>query len=359
MSRNHYAQIDIMKGLAIVGVVVIHSTISAYLLQHGGQFWLAQSVPVFMVLLGMNLGMSLSRSGSTELAEVYGNGYWTRRWNRLFVPFAIAFCVSGLIAVVGVLTQPGFHLNVGWLTFVGVVPAGGPGNYFFTVLLQFVVIGPALWVAYRRWSGATLAGALLADVGFEYWASRSALVAGHPYIQEAWIPRYVLAIVLGMWLADGWSFASRRNTVVIIGATLGLTYLAYNAATGWTAPRVVYDVPTTYSAAYFYAAGLVMIGMSALPRTENGTGWHILARIGRESYHVFLVQMLWFSSLAVPASRLVSSALPGPPQAPLEMILVCAINVAACLVGGSLFFRLLAPRRARAVSGSGADQLDD
>lgn len=344
MPRNHYTQIDIMKGLAILGVVVMHSLYPRVLHAIGAPFWLWQAVPVFMVLLGMNLAMSLSRSDSATLAGVYTRRYWNSRWHRILVPFLIAFGISTVIAAVGYFTQPGYHVNLGGFTLVGQFPAGGPGNYFFTVLLQFVLVGPALWVVYRRWPAATLFGAFLADMGFEYWAKHSGLVAAHPYIQSASIFRFIAVITLGMWLSDGWSLKSRRNIVVLVGAAASLVYLAYNFVTGWTVPFVIYDASTMNFASFFYPALLVMVGMAALPASESGAGSHFLARAGRESYHTFLVQMLWFSSFGPPVARLVASALSSPPDALLPMLIACAINVAVCLAGGALFFRLLAPR---------------
>lgn len=147
-----------------------------------------------------------------------------------------------------------------------------------------------------------------------------------------------------MWLADGWNFTSRRNVVVLVGAVASLAYLAYNFATGWTVSFVVYDAPTMNFASYFYPALLVMLGMAALPKAEDGAGSRFLARAGRWSYHVFLVQILWFSSLAAPVARLIATALSSRPDALGVTILACAVNMAVCLAGGALFLRLLTPR---------------
>jgi peptidoglycan/LPS O-acetylase OafA/YrhL len=345
MAGHRYAQIDMMKGLAIIGVVVIHSGISDYLLSHGGVLWLGQAVPVFMVLLGMNLGMSLSRADMTAVTAVYSPRYRVSRWHRVVVPFAITFAISAVIALIGYFTQPGYHVNIGGFTLVGVLPAGGPGNYFFTVLLQFVVVGPALWLAYRKSPVAVLAGAFLVDIGFEYWASRAGIVAAHPYIQEAWILRFVLAMVLGMWLSDGWQLASRRNGILLAAAAMSVAYLVYTSSTGWALPRAVYDARTAYFASYFYSALLVMVGMAALPSAEKGGASRLLARVGRDSYHVFLVQILWFSSLAAPLAMAVAWAFSARTDTPVVMIVTCAANVAACVVGGSIFSKLLAARQ--------------
>lgn len=174
MPRHHYTQIDILKGLAILGVLAMHSIDGSYLRAAGAAFWIWQAVPVFMVLLGMNLGMSLSNAGSTTFTDAYTHLYWDSRWRRVVLPFLIAFGLSAVIALVGYFAQPGYHVNVGGLTLVGQFPAGGPGNYFFTVLLQFVIVGPALWVVYHKAPIATLCGAFLTDIAFEYWRATRA-----------------------------------------------------------------------------------------------------------------------------------------------------------------------------------------
>ena len=340
--RTHYTQIDIMKGLAILGVIVIHSSVSSHLLPNGGYLWLAQAVPVFMVLLGLNLALSL-QGRPPSFSAAYASPYWKSRWRRVFVPFVVVFGLSALIALASSVLG-GLPANVGGFTLVGVLPTGGPGNYFLTVLFQFVIVGPLLWVAFRRTPQLTLVSALVVDVAFEVWADSSILVAEHPYIGEAWIARYALAIVIGLWLAEGWALEARRNRLLLIAGLVSGAYLALSALAFSLVPRGLDFTPTVYFVSYLYTGLLVMVGMAILPSVEVGPTSRFLAKAGRLSYHIFLVQILWFATLVIPTQRFISASLEGMLSAVALDALLCAINVAVCLAGGALFYVALRPR---------------
>ena len=82
MAQGRYPQIDIMKGFAILGVLFTHAAMAPLPSKPLTDFYALQAVPVFIVLIGMNLAMSLQRQ-----AEKHGPSHYLRRLKRLAVPF--------------------------------------------------------------------------------------------------------------------------------------------------------------------------------------------------------------------------------------------------------------------------------
>jgi len=98
-SRNDVAlcllQIDMMKGLAIVSVIVIHSVLNNQVLTYSlAGLYIWQAVPVFIVILGLNASMSFRRKGYTSLRDLYSKSYVINRFERIVFPTLLifAFC---------------------------------------------------------------------------------------------------------------------------------------------------------------------------------------------------------------------------------------------------------------------------
>ena len=113
--------IDVVKGLAIVGVIAQHALTRQTMDDTGADFWLRQSVPVLFVLMGFNAARSSLRRPAPTLAEAYGARYWRGRFRRILLPLLI---VSAVALVAGAATG---RLHVGPLALVGVPPGAGPG----------------------------------------------------------------------------------------------------------------------------------------------------------------------------------------------------------------------------------------
>ena len=286
MSQGRYPQIDIMKGFAILGVLFTHAAMPPLASKPLTYFHSDQAVPVFVVLMAMNLAMSLRRQ-----AEKHGPSHYSRRLRRLAVPFAIVFAVSSGIAAWRWFAL-GVRPNFGPLTLLGYLPFGGAGNYFIFIIAAFTLVGPALWAAYRRWPRASVAAMIAADLAFELAYGALAPHVPHFSVYGGNPMRLLAAFAIGLWLADGWELTERRNRWLLVFATVSFTYMV---AVQLGHPLPVFpDAWQPQNALGFgYTALLVMLGMRWLPGVERGA-WVVLGELGRASYHVYLVQMLYF-----------------------------------------------------------------
>jgi peptidoglycan/LPS O-acetylase OafA/YrhL len=289
--------IDVVKGLAIIGVIAQHALTRQTMDDTGADFWFRQSVPVLFVLMGFNAARSSLRRPAPTLAEAYGARYWRGRYHRILLPLLIAFAVA-LVA-----GEASGRLHVTPLALVGALPVPGPGAYWITILLAFTLIWPAWMHLFRRRPGLVVAAAIALDVIFELAAGRmddfrgAGSTGGYPYAYDACILRYFAAIAVGMWLAIEDERSARRRLVVVVLALPSLAYISVAGTDPSPFPFFVHGFTlATNFAAVPWAATMLLAALELWPaRGVRGTGW--LERLGVASYEVFLVQLVWLGVL--------------------------------------------------------------
>jgi hypothetical protein len=114
--------IDVVKGLASIGVIAQHALTRQTMDATGADFWFRQSVPVLFVLMGFNAARSSLRRLAPTLGEAYGARYWRGRFRRILLPLLIAFAVA-LVA-----GEASGRLDIKPLALVGFLPVPGPGE---------------------------------------------------------------------------------------------------------------------------------------------------------------------------------------------------------------------------------------
>lgn len=131
--KQHFQQIDVVKGLAIVAVLLLHSLSRASLLHSYAVYHIWQAVPLFMVVMGLNLGLSV-HGRTQQLKQLYTRQYFSKKAVRILTPFFIVFLLSVPLGVLWQWATGADVLAFSWYTAVGVLPVTGKGNYFITLL---------------------------------------------------------------------------------------------------------------------------------------------------------------------------------------------------------------------------------
>lgn len=299
MASRRVVQIDMLKGLATLAVVVTHTYAAAALVDNWAVFHVWQAVPIFLVILGVTSSMSFQRSANHDLRRLLDSRYLIRRGVRILAPFAFVW----ILAAIAGRARGSF--SVGLQSALLRLPYGGPGNYFVPLVVAFLLLAPIAYVAYRRWPIATLVAAFALDLAFELAAPHIGLFARVPFLYSIAFPRYLAAFALGLFLADSRPSPRVRWGVLGVGAAASLVYLAIGNLGLWSPPFVP-DWRTQNLLAVFYPALLVALGIRWLPSTSRRALPDALARVGRASYHIFLMQMLYFTLLGRGQSRLLT-----------------------------------------------------
>lgn len=286
------AQIDLLKALAIIAVIGLHSLTADQVTELAARWWIGQAVPVFAVVMGLNATASLWQSAGGGPRAVYTRSYILSRFDRLYVPFLAVFVLATIAAAAqGTLTAR----QLGGL-LTGTLPIGGPGNYFIPFVFQFAIVFPLLAVSFRRWPAATVAACLLAAFVGELAAPHLAQLVAHPYAWDASLLRLLPFVAVGMLLAEWmltrrplpawWWAAAAVSAGYLVVVTVDAQLLELSLG-GWRALGQT-------SLAAFYAGTIVVLGLRYLPASVTRAPGRLLTLLGVASFEIFLLQILWF-----------------------------------------------------------------
>jgi hypothetical protein len=188
-------------------------------------------------------------------AEISGRG---PRIRRLIYPFILIFIISLAIGI----SRGQYYLGVNSLLFQ--LPVSGPGNYFIPLAVSFAIIGKWAVTVYRRWPKEIIIGAFLINLLFN--------IFGREWnYYDICILRCIFAIVLGMYIFEN---GINKYMLILLPISIALivTTREWNALT------------------FFFPAFLIAIALHSSLENE------VLEVLGKASYHIFLVQILYFGS---------------------------------------------------------------
>ena len=296
-SSARVRQIDVLKGLAILGVMVQHAFPSRSLNAAWDTLHVGQAVPIFFIIMGLNAARSLGRHEAAPLRELYSRRYLRGRFQRLIVPLIFMWLLAVPVAIAA------GNLHIGPLVLLGAYPmSSAPGNYFVTITVEFALLFPALFYCFVRAPMVTTVVVAVMDVVFELVAPHihaltPAGVAGG-YLYEAGIFKYGVAIVAGMWL---WRRPvgprSLRILTPLAAASLLYLIILHQSPNDFSWLMNSFSRSTNFLSV-FYALWLTCLGMWLIsPRSRPGTS-RLVERLGEASYHIFLVQIIWFGAVA-------------------------------------------------------------
>ncbi len=296
-TTSRIAAIDALKAIAIICVLLYHAVPEQVLNDSFAVFHIWQGVPILLVLMGY----------TGVLARVKPlRSYLTRRARRLLIPLAFIWLASATIAV----SKGEFAWDP--LLLLGLLPASGPGNYFILFAVAFALVLPLLRRILDANPIAFIAICLAVSVTHELLAPYLDYEA---YLRSASLARVLFCVGLGMLLASGHR-ASRWIPVLLL---VSVPYLVAMGL-GYRLPFMVESWQSQSFFASAYPAVLVILGLRLrYPR------W--LAGLGRASYHIFLLQILWFGQVAPHVTG----------RLPVHTAVRVLLDVVICLAAGVLF----------------------
>jgi peptidoglycan/LPS O-acetylase OafA/YrhL len=316
--KQHFQQIDILKGLAIVAVILLHSFSRQQLEESYAVFHIWQAVPLFMVIMGLNVGLSYS-SNTLHFEHLYTTHYFQKKGLRILFPLLLIYTFALLI---GHIWQQVYSDNVytlGWENFIGVLPVSGKGNYFITLLLQSVLLLPIIGYCFHHWPYRTTGILVLSEIVFLLISHQIAYFDKDRYLYDAAFFRYLSAIALGLWLSVLVSGESRKGKwLVAFLALASAAYLYFHQYQGISLPFIRPEWQAQLFLTFPYATGLVFLFVLIFPNQSGNKALGTLALLGQASYHIFLVQVLYFGLIADDSNVM--------------------LNLGICLVAGYAFY---------------------
>lgn len=282
MKERNY-NIDVLKACAIISVILLHTLPWKERFLIGAPFHIWQAVPVFMLLIGYNFSNSSILKGYTSLKDVYQWSLVRRRVLNIFIPFFI-------IALVRLVLQFILNDQVNWQSFITGIFMGDfeHGGYFIPVMIQTLIIVPILFVILRK----NIKRNTILLLIFTYildWGVILYNIRGDLY--RILVIRYLFVIVLGLWLGMKKDKIDYRKLLLLaLGSFIYITSIYYfelntTLETYWQAQ---------HGPAYFWTLLIVIIFLKFFTINSENLLMNCLSRIGQASYHIYLVQMIYY-----------------------------------------------------------------
>lgn len=294
-----YVSTNVLKAFAIISVIILHSlqgnsnVENLARLQRAGlfNFWALAAVPIFIVITGFHYAKSINKY--KNIMEWYNKKEFCGKFFRIFIPFMVAQIVFNSYYCL--------HNNVPFTMrmFVNILRGGsGPGGYYTSIIMQILVVFPIIYWIIKK---SPIIGTLFLiqiNIFYEY-AVKSGII-GASFNRICFI-RLMTGVVLGILLYL--FFDKIKNTVIpTIAFSVGLLFLFWYTF-GSYQPQIVGGWITNSFASSFYAAGIVywfILGENAWIKVkEKGKITRMtvsaIELLGKASYHIFLVQQIWFS----------------------------------------------------------------
>lgn len=317
MSYLH--QIDFIKGFAILSVIVLHSVPLDILTKTYCVFHIWQAVPIFIILMGFNL--------IRNTPPLYSKVYFYKKYKRIVEPFLIVCFISLSFGFL-------FYRNdlyVGWMNLIGLMPKTGAGNYYITILLQFILLAPVLYELFKRNPKLSVICFCLFDVIFQLLSMKFEVTG---YIYSGSIFRFFSALAIGMWLAEDYSLKSKRNLWIVVGFLVSSIYLYISNTFGTFYFNDAWKFQNIIS--FFYPAFLITLCLNYLPDKFENYLLKGICKIGKASYHIFLTQMIFFALIP---SNSIAKVLSQTFNYYIIGSCLIIFNVFSCVLIGILFYK--------------------
>jgi len=310
--RTSFFQIDFLKAVMIFLVIFDHYVYWDVKGEIGAALWERISIPVFLVVMGLNMGLSFKGQGATTLKQLYSWSYFKKKILRYIVPFLILYAASTFIGLfiygfdfIGMYdTQyyPNYGIiNLFWL----IMPFWGPGNWFIPVLMQSILVVPLLYWAFTKKPVLALILTVVIEIVMQltvFFVIGDITTWEESHILTLFmtsIPFYLSAVGLGMWFSLDHDLQSKHNFLMWIIYPISLAFLVVYQFFGF---RFMIDgTPLLRGDYHFlvfpYSAFLVLLALKFLPNTSTRKISKTISLIGRSTYHILLTQILGFGIL--------------------------------------------------------------
>lgn len=282
--KKRSINIDVIKGLGILSVILLHTFNTEYLLKIGAPFYIWQAVPVFIILQGFNLTNSYKRRDFKILNDFNDKQYHLRRIQRLIFPYLIFFAVQTLFLW---LDTPDYFMEQNHLQRF-ITGGRGPGSYFVPLTIQTQILLPFFYLVGRKSVKGLLIGSFLLGTGLEV------LSASFHIPEELYrilILRFVFAIALGVALSL-WEKTRFRNRFFYGLLGLSILYITGVMYFDWHFLMEHYW-HSQHLLGFFYPLALILF-LRQVPMSDQNWVFQVLRKMGVASYHIFFVQILYF-----------------------------------------------------------------
>ena len=288
--KNYNRNADVIKALLVWAVITLHfpfknlsadSPIYSFLLDH--------TVPGFMFMSGYVRTLSLDKKGYSSLEDAYSFNELIKSLLRLVIPFTVYFVFAQIfLRIIGYFTIG--IVEYGLLATVYDYLRGfrGEGAYYFPIMIQFVFLFPVIWriIKKKGFAGVWIVFA----INLFYEIIRQAFgMTGYEY--SLLIFRYMFIISCGCYAALYKPGKTGLNALLMVMTVIvGMAFIYLFVYSGYgPSARIITDWQRSSLLTCLYAAPFFFI-----VSVKGKMRFKPLEIVGKASFNIFLVQMLYF-----------------------------------------------------------------
>ncbi|MFW9950708.1 MAG: acyltransferase [Candidatus Thorarchaeota archaeon] len=308
--KTHFFQVDLLKTIMIFLVIFDHFVSWNIKRDIGVALWERISIPVFLIILGFNMGCSFEAEGQISLKKLYSRNYFKKKVLRYIIPFIILYAASTFIGSL----MYGFDFEAMYFgqyypdhgiinLFYFILPFWGPGNWFIPVLFQSILVLPLLYWAFKKKPILSLIATFIIEIAMQIIGviligeTFTSWEQVHIYsLMSCSVLFYLSAIGLGMWFSFGYKITEKRNRFMWILFPISLVYLiAYQFFNFRLKLDNIPLLRGDYHLLVFpYSAFLILLALNFLPRISNRGISKTISLISNSTYHILLTQILGY-----------------------------------------------------------------
>ncbi len=305
--------LDLIKGISIILVLSIHFVMRQGIKQELlAPFWLKGGVPLFIIVSGITHSRSLYSVNHMEKA--YGISRILKQITAYSVPFAIFYIYYTIKAGLS-----GYSFIEWILGFIN----GGPGmgGYYYPLMIQMVFIFPVIFWTIKKYSKIGLL--IFFIINFCYQIVQMSYSIGIETYRLV-LFRYIFLLAYGAYFYKQFIDNSQYKimwSVYSVAFILGLGFIYYVDYSGYTPLFIPDFVDTSYIAGFYWISVFCLIFILG-----KGIRFRILEYFGRASWHIYLIQMLFWKFYYPDIRDMLSN----------NFYRYCVSIISCCLIG--LFF---------------------
>lgn len=273
--------LDYLKAVCVIMVIITHygweDKTSPFF-----TMLINMAVPVFMIVSGYNFAMSNRKKADGNLEKMYGWNMMKPKLIRFLLPFFAICLLEILLLAAQDKNIPLFRIFV--------LGAYGPGSYYVPIMLQLLVIFPLIYVMIAYNAKLGLAVAALANLAFEVCVI---VFDMDKYYYRLSIGRYLLLIAFGcyLYLHPEQRVKPYQMWMMFLA---GLAYLIAVFGFDKDFELFGYWKTTAMPVAFYIFPIVILLFRKFYHCTIPGFVGRLLMQIGKASYHIFLIQMVYY-----------------------------------------------------------------
>lgn len=316
MQKRNF-NIDMLKFLAILSVIIIHSIDVETQNRFLGAYTIAQAVPLFIIIYGFNFYNSTVRKNLT-LKEQYQPARLWEKTKRILFPFLAAFLTDFLIF----RSSENLSLGQVWKSVMLGLEGRGPGSYYVVWLFTLIAVAPLFYQAIIRFPRLTVAMTFLISFAGEYLVSAHQILSDDMYRISPL--RFLLPLVLGLY------YGFKRPRLHAGWVTLALLSMFYILLVEYAdMPSLAHRFWRSQTTLSFFYPFFLFMWFEPIKVRLSAKAQKRITAVSRTTYHIFLVQMCYFGTE-------ISAWFEDKLTVPILYILV---SLLVCVMLGGLFYR--------------------